>query len=236
MTTDTKKTSIIPAEQLGLPADTSGLNAYAARAKLRGVDFLRVNGKTGRVAYGVEDTELPADAKLAAVIAGTQVGYIDWDDGEKVEDWIGIAEYNAENMQALRQGFGKLDQALWERNDKGRPVDPIKEAVQLPLLWLDARKPMIFSASSDGGCRAVQSLLKRALAEILPGHVPIVEIEVGEYPLKKYGKVFYPVFRVIGSKTEEDVRRIMNGAAAPGGAPQVRTAEHAPVKQAATRR
>ncbi len=214
-------------QTVALPTDTSGLKTYANTNIKSGNTYLKVNGKTGDVTFGKEDNQLPDGAQLVALIGGAQAGYIEWEDGQAInDDWIAIADYNAENMRALREGFGQLDQDQWERDSKGRPIDPISESVRVPMLWLAERKPLMFSSSSNGGCNAVKHLIRNTLAEIEADQLPIVEIEVDSYPHKKFGEVFYPVFRIVGSKTPAQIMQIMNGHAAADsrGAPQIQRA------------
>ena len=75
----------------GLPADMSGLGAYAKTGSFVGTDFLRVNGKTGRTTYGIENLPLPTNAQLAVLIGQAQAGFIDWTDGAKTgEEWLAL--------------------------------------------------------------------------------------------------------------------------------------------------
>jgi hypothetical protein len=212
--------NLIPTESTsyGLPADVSGLDAYAKTSALVGADYLRVSGKTGRVAYGVEDTKLPADAKLAALIGMATVGYIDWQDGQNAgEEWLGVADYSKSALKELRQRLGKLDPSLWtERDPKGNPRDPVRESVRLPLLWLQERKPLMFSSSSTAGCNALKNLLRQCLEQAQADCVPVVEIEIDSYQhsVRTIGEVFYPKFNVIDWMPTARVMRIQSGHAA----------------------
>jgi hypothetical protein len=227
MTADNRSSrNLIPAEQtpLGLPADTSRLDAWARADDGLFVDLLRVNGKTGVVAYGQEDTELPAHAKLAAIIPEIKIGYIDWEDGQNVSDaWINITE--ADKMKELRQSLGKLDQEQWpERDQRGKPKDPFRESVRLPLFWINERKPLMFTSSSTTGYRAVRHLVKECLKHAQFDQVAIITIEVASYQHQQYGDVFYPIFNIVNWMKAEQVARLLNGHNAPssGDEPQPR--------------
>jgi hypothetical protein len=240
--TNENRNAIIPAEQtsLGLPADTSGLSAYAASDTSIVGDFLKLNGKTGEITYGIEDHELPADAELAVLIGQMRIGYIDWQDGAKErEAWLSINE--AGRMKELRQSLGKLAPEQWpDRDPRGRPRDPFRESVQLPTLWLDERKPLMFVSSSDTQVKAVKRLVKQCLEQAQPDDVPIVTIDVSSYThsQRTIGEVFFPIFGIVKWKAPAQVLQIMNGHAASdnGGSRLSHTTQRAPDKKSIKRR
>jgi hypothetical protein len=75
-----KSKSVVPFNEIGLPADVSGLRAYAHASKLDGnTEFLKVNGKTGDVTYGRDEEALPEDAELVVFIGQAEVGFMEWE-------------------------------------------------------------------------------------------------------------------------------------------------------------
>jgi hypothetical protein len=236
---DRESKELIPAEQtsLGLPVDVSGIRAFAASATTDRADFLKCSGKTGRVTYGKLEEELPDNARLAVLIGQTQTGYIDWQDGVvATESWLSINKYS--EMPELRKGLGKLDSALWtDRDPRGRPKDPFHESVKTPMVWIQERKPLVFTASNDGGCNAIKSLSKKCLDEAQSGCVPVVEIEVKSYQhsIRTIGEVFYPVFRIKEWMSAQNVLCILKGEAVADGNLQV-TAKRAAAKQTKVKR
>jgi hypothetical protein len=207
MTDDNKDSKqIIPANlSLGLPADVESLSVYAAADEFFGVDFLRCNGKSGKLSYGIDSTQFPAGAKLAALIALTKVGFIDWEDGQiETQAWLKIND--AAKLKELRQSLGKLDASQWPgRDPKGRPLDPFRESVRLPMLWIEKRKPLLFSSSGETQCRAVKRLAKACVeqARAEPGmtvdRVPVVKIDVDcyQHSVRSIGEIFFPVFEIV---------------------------------------
>jgi hypothetical protein len=234
MSEESKK--VVLAESYGLSGDVSGAVAYSKiTSRTAGADFLRVNGKTGAVAFGVDNTPLPAGAKLAGLIGMLEYGYVLWEDGSPVDQaWLSIAAVNKDAMRELRESCGNTDSEDWEERDaRGKPKDPYRESVRAPFLWLQERKPLLFTASSDAGCNAVKNLLTQSAKQSQPDCLPICEIEVNFYqhPVRTIGQVFYPVFRIGDWMPVAQVLSIQNGQTTFGeAAPRRAVAAQKPTK------
>jgi hypothetical protein len=195
--------SIVPTETYGLPDDLEGLSAYAgSNDSLFGFDFLRVNGKTGRVNFGRGNDVLPTDARLVALIGRARVGFIHWENGQLADQaWLSITQ--ADDLKRFRQSLPKLDPSLWlERDARGRPRDPYRESARLPLVWIEQRLPLLFTTSSDSGVAAVKTLLRNCIehGRGRNAHAPVVQIAVDSYqhPSRSVGEIFYPIFELSG--------------------------------------
>jgi hypothetical protein len=201
-----KPKHLIPVEyaSLGLPTDLSGFRADAAADNAySGIDYLKLNGKTGKKVYGADHIVLPDNAKLAALIGMTKFGFAKWRDGAiETQAWLGLTDLG--NLDALRQRLGDLDPEQWTGRDlKGRPIDPFRRAARCPMLWLEKRKPLLFSTFSKLQVNAVRSFIHACAdqAEAEPktthGCVPIVTMGVTSREVHTAGDIYFPTFDIL---------------------------------------
>jgi hypothetical protein len=126
------------------------------------------------------------------------VGFVEWQDAKIAQQaWLGIAE--AAKLKILRQTLGNLDPEFWpERDPRGRPRDPLHESARVPVVWVEKRKPMLFTTSSDTGTKAVKRLVRDCIEGGRDGHVPITKLEISsfQHSNRSIGEIFFPVFEL----------------------------------------
>jgi hypothetical protein len=239
MSTSSKKlksaTALVPVgqrAQFGLPASASGLEKYASDSGSYLGDLLKVSGRDGTISFGAQATEMKPGGKFAALLGEAKVGFIEWEEGTPVDQaWMRLADLTDErDLRALRTSLGNTDPADWEEQElNGKPKDPFRESVMLPLVELRSGRLFTFSSSSSGGVRAVKRLVKnalihlRAVPEAERNHVPVIELGVGSYTSrnKQVGQIFFPVFEVEDWMSPEEVLHLLgrSGNASAFGAP-----------------
>jgi hypothetical protein len=178
-------------------------------------DLLKCNGKSGRVTFGAQETELPRGTKLAVLLGQARAGYRKWQDG-KCQDqaWIALSD-NTADLEALRKTLPETNPDLWtEVNPSGLPRDPYSESVQLPMVRMDNGALLTFASSAASAVKAAKRLVRNALIAIARnpattrGHVPVIVIEVHNYKTQR-GQIFYPSFEVHDWIKESDALHLL---------------------------
>jgi hypothetical protein len=186
---------------------TEELDGYEAYAKTGAAmyfgEVLTFNGKTGQASYGKEGTPIEEGRIFVAVVPEAFAGFKLYGDGKVVKDaWWPVFKFKPDECRAA---FGNLDKGLWPKDEDGRPEDPVKEAVMLPLVDPNTREEFTFSSSSGGGVRAVKRLINtyvkqmRAAPETTKGCLQVVALGSQSYKHddKKRGTIYNPVFEGI---------------------------------------
>src|SRR5262245_32491897 len=89
---------------------------------------------------------------------------------------------------------------IGQKDADGKSTDPLVFKYLIPLENISNDELVIFATSSVGGQQAVRELCDTYAKRIKKGlhGQPIIQLETGEMPSKKYGKVPRPNFPVIG--------------------------------------
>jgi len=200
MTSNGNSNALTPIPQTPPPAQLAAYDKYSRSAGGFYGDLLKFSGKTGEWTAGQQSVEIPLGTQLVAIIPEMLVGYVQWKDGELVEQALVplTPEYDA---KALRETLGDTDREEWPRNDDGELEDPWKEAALLPMKNLATGAEYTFSTSSVGGCRAVKQLVGayskqiQAAPETTAGHLPVIELGASSYKhqKKERGTIYNPV-------------------------------------------
>ena len=144
--------------------------------------------KTGHWVFGAEQTEVEDDSTWAINPFSFVHGYIAWGNGEVL----------GENMTNISNPLPELEPAPsgaakgWEKQ------------VGLSIKCMsgeDAGMEARFSATSVGGKKAVQELAVAIAAQVDADStrpVPVVELRKEHYQHKQYGKIFAPIFNIVG--------------------------------------
>jgi hypothetical protein len=182
------------------PAQLDTYDRYARSAGGFYGDLLKFSGKTGEWTAGQQGVAIPYGTQLVAIIPEMLVGFVQWKDGELIEQVL-VPLTPDYDPKALRASLGDTDRDLWLKNEDGELEDPWKEASWLPLKSLATGAEYTFSTSSGGGVRCVKQLVGnyskqiKAAPETTTGHLPVVEL--GGYSYKhsdrKRGTIFNPV-------------------------------------------
>jgi hypothetical protein len=201
-TTPPNKNALIPAANRDVSDEAiDGLNNYGKTgAPAWFGDLLKFNGKTGLWTYGKDSLPIEDGRVLAAIVPEALAGHVLFEDGELVDqDWQPAFQFNPREH---RTTFGYTDQSLWSKDEKGKPVDPVKEAVMLPMVDPATREEFTFSSFSIGGVRAAKRLATtyvkqiKAAPETTKGCLPVVALGSDSYPHpdKKRGTIYNPIF------------------------------------------
>ena len=186
--------------QANLPAVTtlsSALRKLEAEVGPAGVAILKMD-KTGHWVFGADQTEVEDDSTWAINPFSFVHGFIAWGDGEVLgEKMVGVAEPLPEMDVAppgAKRGWEKqvgLSLKCASGEDEG----------------LECR----YSTTSVGGVRAVQALAVAIATQVEQDPnkpVAIVRLKKDHYQHKSYGRIYTPVFEVVGwagmdGKTED---------------------------------
>ena len=159
----------------------------------------------GEYQHGMEAEVLPIGTRLVPDMRQLRAGYIKWNDGEVLDQRIGLVA----NREAVnREDLGDHDENLWPRDQDGTSTDPWQQVRTLPMKDPATGTEYVFTTSSQGGNRAVVMFTARWKRQYKDniGKLPILEIGSDSYPHRTYGKVHYPVFRLVDWETEENLK------------------------------
>jgi hypothetical protein len=200
--------NIVPASQqaaaLGLP--TNGLDGFVKYAAGSDGDYagdlLRLNGKSGKITYGSQETELPEGTKFAVLLGQAKVGFIRWSGGQREQQaWIRLSNSTAD-IDELRASLGDNDPDKWgEVRPSGLPKDPFSESVLVPMIEMKTGKLMSFASSSISNVNAIKRLIRNCLLMVArnpattAGHVPVVELRVRNFRMN-VGVIYFAAFEV----------------------------------------
>lgn len=157
-----------------------------------GDPFLRLL-TDGTWVYGSDDTEVQEGSLWAIHPASLQHGFVKWTDYDEDEKRSNeIVDERMVPMTAALPNVEELPKTEW------------KWAQQLSLVVVcvsgeDKGTQVLFKTTSVGGKKAVNELLDAILAQLDtdPAHpVPVVNLEVGSYKHRKYGKTYYPILTI----------------------------------------
>lgn len=175
-----------------LPVDPNTLLAGFKKAQQRqelsqtDAAYLKLD-KAGIWTYGSEEIEVEEGSRWAINPATMATGFAAWDESTKVGEEM---EPIVSDSPVLR---GNLP-------DVGAQWNP-QTAMQLKCLsGEDKGVDVLYSTTSKGGVKAFKAMVSAIMARMesgMDGVVPIVELEVGSYKHKKYGKIFTPELKVV---------------------------------------
>jgi hypothetical protein len=201
-TTTPNKNALIPAANRDVSDETiNGLDRYAKTgAPAWFGELLKCNGKTGQWTYGKDGLPVENGRVLVAIVPESIAGHVLFKDGELIDqDWQPAFQFDPREHRAA---FGYTDQSLWSKDKKGKLVDPVKEAVMLPMIDPATREEFTFSSFNYGGVKAAKRLHSayvkqlRAAPETTKGCLPVVALGTDSYPHpdKEFGRIYNPVF------------------------------------------
>jgi hypothetical protein len=107
-----------------------------------------------------------------------------------------------------RESLGDNDPSQWPESDlTGRPEDPWRKVIMVPLEDPATGKVYVFSTMSKTGRRAVSNLLMQAAKMMAqePGQIPVVRLRCGGYDDKRFGWVKVPAFEFRGRAPKTNI-------------------------------
>lgn len=175
---------------------------YASYGAKVGTTGQFLSFKSGEFLFGHDATELPIGTRLVANMPALRVGWRRWFGAEVTED-LTEPLVSAGPMQR-RDTLGDLDESKWETDDRGDPRDPWQLTNILELS--DGEETYIYSTGSKGGIGAIGRLCKEYGKEyrLRPGMLPIIELGRDFYNHKKFGKTYFPEFKIVGWADENN--------------------------------
>ena len=205
----TKDNANTPAEQDNsstVPATEFAGDPYASygtAAAVGGTPFLKFD--RGTFKFGLDDDELALDTPLVANMAEAEIGHLKWHNGEVVDEaMVRLADGI---KPASREDLGDADESKWETDPQGNPIDPWSFTNTVPFKDPVTECEYIFSTASKGGIRAVGKLCMAYSGERLQneGKLPVVKLGSSSYRHKVYGEVYFPTFRIVEWRSEDEL-------------------------------
>ena len=140
----------------------------------------------------------PSGLHFVANYEESYTGWTRWSEKKPVEHrLVRCADYSRKEP---REALGFNDKNAWETNDRGIPQDPWQASDRIVLRTTDSAQDLLtFISSSIGGRNAIAKLLGKVATSVhaTEGKMPVVELEVGEYDHEDYGKVSYPILKIM---------------------------------------
>lgn len=180
---------------------SNGIDPFDALANSlsSGLDGTFLKFSKGDWLIGKDRDEREINGKeLIADLGNLQLGWRKWDNKRIAEQHIGpVAE---SYIPPQRNALGDLDDTLWERDDKGNPIDPWVFGLYMRLIDPGTGEAFIWSATSGGAKKAVGKLTKEFSKQRKSNPqqcTPVVKLETDAYQHPKYGRVKVPLLTVV---------------------------------------
>ena len=192
-----------------------------------GMLFMKMN-KSGEWLYGTEEIEAQTGSVWAVNPNSFMEGFIAWGEGEVLGEEMAPMVGTPILVNNLPTTAAKRG---WEK----------QIGFQLACLnGEDEGTQVIFKASSKGGIKAARKLISEVVAQIAADPtsiVPEVSLDTDSYKHKQYGKIYTPVFSVVGwvsmdAATAPEPAAAPAPAAAAAPAPETAPAAAAPAAEA----
>ena len=150
--------------------------------------LIAFNGSSGIHRTLDDSVEVPSGTDFVAFLHETQKGYIKFNDDAPPDVCMVAINQDAEVPQ--RKELGDLDQSKWPRGLDGNKRDPWKEQIAIPLARCDAGGELfVYVARGAVALNSVADLLGRwrRHPKRQAGLIPVIRLENGTYPSKKFG-------------------------------------------------
>jgi hypothetical protein len=131
----------------------------------------------------------------------TRHGWIKWVDegsGEKVPTHV-VGKITDDFIAPAREALDYRNVGDWPIGLDGKPEDPWRKVVYLPLVSVDGQEHVTFTTSTPTGLSRFWKLVDQygRQGRFRPGDYPIIEISTGSYQDKRYGRIEVPSFRIV---------------------------------------
>lgn len=177
-----------PQTSLANVEDAFGAFEQDKPAVTGGAAFLKLRKNDGLWVYGQEEIECEDGARWLLDSTSLCQGYIDWHQGRPAGERMAVLGQPPVNPADLPPAQGKNG---WEKQ------------VGFGVICLDGEDKgvqIVYKTNTDGGKRAYNAVFDaikaRALAQ-LPRN-PIIFLKEDSYTHAEYGKIFKPVFEIVG--------------------------------------
>jgi hypothetical protein len=179
-----------------------GIDPFAAYASAMGGTGKLLKFSKGDFTAGESNEEVPPGTKFIANVEDLQIGWNRWEDGKPAEHVLGRLADSFSPPR--REALGHTDQTQWKTGTDGNAIDPWQFVNYLPLVRLDDLEQHTFTTSSRGGLNAIGKLCGQfhRLRWKHRGHLPVIALEVGAYQHADYGKIKFPVLKIVDWQPE----------------------------------
>lgn len=148
--------------------------------------------------YGPEKQKIPGGSRFVGIMNETRFGYIKWNADKTAVHVVGkiIDGFKLPPREAL----DCQDETKWPIGLDGKPQDPWRLVVYLPLASLDGEQLLTFSSNTKTGRPAFWKLVDRYSwqGRKHPGQYPIIELKATGYEDKRFGWIDTPSFPIVG--------------------------------------
>jgi hypothetical protein len=166
--------------------------------------LIAFNGSTGIHRTLDDGVEVPPGTEYVAFLHKTQKGFIKFNEGAPPA--IRMVSISADADVPGRGELGDLDQSQWPCGLDRQKQDPWKEQIAFPLGRRDAGGELfVYVARGSVALNAVADLLGRWRhhPKRQAGLIPVIRLESGTYPSKKFGGFKpKPLFVIVGWVTK----------------------------------
>jgi hypothetical protein len=145
------------------------------------------------------DGEELTEKELVAIVPGLVHGAIRWEDNRPVEQIMGLLLDGF--TPPKRSELGYHDKTAWKLDAKGKPDDPWKPGLYLPMVTVNGERVFTFATGTDGGIRRGVAPLSREYGKHVRAHpdeLPVVGLGQDSYlhSDRSIGRVKYPTFPI----------------------------------------
>ena len=147
------------------------------------------NGSTGIFRTVDDGVEVPVGTKFVALLHETRKGYIKFN-GQGVPPDVRMVRIDENAKVPERDELGDNDQSQWPIGLSGEPEDPWKPQFAIPMTRHDSGGELyVYVARGIVAMNSAGDLLGRWRyhPKRKVGLVPVIHIESGTYPSKRYG-------------------------------------------------
>ena len=171
------------------------IDAYKAYVNEGGANFGKLL-KFIKGQYFIGEEEVEIGTQYAALMFEERRGWVKFVDGKPVDYRIGLVRDGY--VPPSRESLGDNDPAYWPTNKRGEPQDIWVKQAYLPILDTESGEMLCFVTGSQGGGQALRGTMDRYRSKAHTSEVPIISLQSDSYPHDTYGRVFIPVFQIVG--------------------------------------
>jgi hypothetical protein len=121
-------------------------------------------------------------------------GDVKFQDGKPVEQRLGLIRDRAKF--AKRADLGDTDQALWETDKNGKPIDPWSPQTYVPMIQVETGELYCFIFRSFGGKQTFRDLCRAYSPYRTSNMLPVISIQTDRYKHEDFGWIDIPILRI----------------------------------------
>jgi len=177
--------------------------------------------RKGEWLLGTEKEKVPDRTRFIAVMSEVRHGWLKFlvtvdEDGNEKKTPVHIVGKVVDGFVVPdRETLDERDRTKWKIGLNGKPEDPWKSVIYMPMVSPDGEMIITFTTSTPTGLSRAWGLIDRYqwIGRKYPGQDPIIELQASSYHDKRYGPVAVPDFKIVGWTKRTDPAALL----APGG-------------------